>query len=161
MATVREMHHVAINVSDIEASLRFYVGVLGLDLAVRATLRGAGITRLVGLPPDAEAKQAFVRGPRSVGQVELIEWGVPRRHVERTIADLGVSLISFGVTPEGFEALWQRCQDEGVEIVAGPEILQIPEFAPTKLLIVRDPDGVPVELMTPASEQDVARWGGG
>ena len=156
---VREMHHVAINVSDIEASLHFYVDVLGLELAVRATLHGRSITRLVGLPPGAQAKQAFVRGPRSVGQVELIEWSVPRRTVQRSIPDLGLSLISFGVPSDHFELLWQRCRDEGVEVVAGPEILNIAEFAATKLLVVLDPDGVPVELMSPATDEDVARWG--
>jgi catechol 2,3-dioxygenase-like lactoylglutathione lyase family enzyme len=154
---LRGLHHVAVSVSDLDRSLQFYVDLLGLEVAARGALRGSGITRLLHLPDDHEARQAFVKGSSSLGQIELIEWRPASLPAPRAIPALGLSLISFGLSPEGFDVMLRRCRDNAVEIVGGPEVLDVPDYPPTKLFIVVDPDRNPVEFMARAEPHDLRR----
>lgn len=156
MADLRGLHHVAISVRDLDRSLRFYGEVLGLQPAGRGTMHGEGITRLVGAPRGQMARQAFLRGEGSLGQVELVQWTPAAQGGARRITDLGLSLISFAVSPAGFESILERCRASGAEILGGPEVLDVADYPPTRLVIVADPDGNAVEFMAPASPEQVA-----
>lgn len=154
--TLRAVHHVAISVRNLERSLAFYLDALGLEVYASGTLRGGAIARLVGLPPEVEARQVFVGGPDNVGQVELVEWDPPSAPTSRGITDLGLSLVSFGTSSDAFDEIVSRCRRDGTPIVGGPELLESDDYPPTRLVLLEDPDGNVVEIMAAATPQDVA-----
>lgn len=151
-AGVGALHHAVVTTRDFEAAVAFFVDVLGMTRGTDAVLRGPGITRLVGLPEGATGRQVFLTGPGSAGQVEVVEWDQPGEPVRRRLVDPGLSLISFGVSPAAFEAVLDRARAAGVEVLAGPEVLDVPEYAPTRLVLLRGPEDIPVELMCAAEE---------
>lgn len=153
-AGVRDVHHTVLSVADLDAALAFFVDVLGMTPGESGTMAGAGFTDMLGLPAGETGRQVFLHGPSTSGQLELIEWATPGRENRREVRDLGLALISFGVSPTTFDGLLERCRAAGVRILGGPTVLDVPEYAPTRLVILEGPEGVPVELMAAAGTRE-------
>ena len=66
--------HGGITVSDLDRSLEFYCGLVGLELVWRGELPAPVIGRIVGVPEATGFDIAFLRIPGSETQVELLEY---------------------------------------------------------------------------------------
>ncbi len=69
-------HHTGYTVSDLERSLDFYHGLLGLEIVGRQEKQGGYLGAIVG-HPDAHVKMAHLRVPGSEHVVELFEYVAP------------------------------------------------------------------------------------
>uniref|UniRef100_UPI0026041A7A VOC family protein n=1 Tax=Mycobacterium sp. TaxID=1785 RepID=UPI0026041A7A len=72
---VQNFSHICIGVSDIEASLAFYTGVLGMDVVFDIELEGAGLDSVTG---GAAQQGRMIGGLIGAAMVELLSLGAVR-----------------------------------------------------------------------------------
>ena len=77
---IRNVSHIAVGVRDMDRSLAFYEGLLGLELLWRRLYEEPEIRRIVGVPEATGLDIAMLRVPGSEFEVELLEYrgGEPR-----------------------------------------------------------------------------------
>lgn len=137
--------HFSFTVSDLERSLDFYQGTLGLELASRMERKGDDISRIVGFP-DAHLKIAFVRLPGSGGLLlELIEYVSPSgQPIDMRTCNPGSAHICFVV--DDIWATYNTLRAKGVQFKSEPvEIVSGVNKGNCAVYFV-DPDGISLEL---------------
>jgi catechol 2,3-dioxygenase-like lactoylglutathione lyase family enzyme len=144
---VSRIHHVGITVSDMERSLAFYRDLLGLRVLADTRLTRPEIATLLGTDEidlrvvDLDTKDGRI--------LELLQYSAPRgRHVDYTSRDAGSGHVAFAVDDldrirEGIDATGGSVISRDVVAAADTEGL----FARARLLYVRDPDGMILELV--------------
>jgi lactoylglutathione lyase len=121
--------HTMVRVSDLDASLRFYVGIFGLT-QIRRTENEAGRFTLVFLatPADVEAY-----GDRAVPMVELTyNWDPEAYTGGRNFGHLAYEV-------EDIYGFCQRLSDAGITINRPPR--------DGRMAFVRSPDGISIEIL--------------
>ena len=129
MLEITSLHHVAVCVTDIERSKRFYGDVLGLKEIPRPPFPFGGAWYEM---PDAR-------------QVHLIVHERPRTLRGTTEIDLRDGHLAMGVAD--FDSAVAHLRAAGVECVERPD-----NVTPWKQIYVTDPDGNVVELNAPRVE---------
>ena len=109
--------YTAIGTNDLPRTLSFYVGALGFHVAHRMEMKNGG--SVVVLENDDDAK------------LEIIEMKGP---------EVGFHALRTNV--DDIELAEKELTESGYEIIAGPL-----EIAPGIALIVRDPNGVVIEII--------------
>lgn len=119
--------HTMIRVGDLDRSIRFYTGVLGLKLHKRTDY------------PDGKFTLAFLgNGGNSEGFLELTHnWGVEKYEMGN-----GYGHIAFGV-PDIFKTC-ELIQEMGGKVTRPPGPMK---HGTTIIAFVEDPDGYKVELI--------------
>ncbi|MCL4778958.1 MAG: VOC family protein [Gammaproteobacteria bacterium] len=75
---------VVIGVDNLDASLKFYAGTLGLTVAESRVWQGPDFERYWKLPPGSKARCAFLaHGADPVGRIQLMEFDAPDRKLVR------------------------------------------------------------------------------
>ena len=141
--------HAGITVSDLDRSLEFYCGLLGLELNWRRVYEEPEIREIVGVPEATSFDIAMLRVPGSDLDVELLEYrGCERRpgatepctpgsgHFCLFVRDLDGLHADLRARGVAFRS------DGPVEMTAGPN-------QGGKSLYSLDPDGYVVELHEP------------
>lgn len=137
--------HFGIQVADLERSVRFYGGLLGLELVTRWVRDQEYIRELVGYP-GVELHVAVFRLPRSDAFLEILEY----RNVERTPVDPSTAnpgTAHFCLYVQDLDGLYARLSAEGVRFVSP---VKSPDVGPNrggKAVYMIDPDGIRVELL--------------
>jgi catechol 2,3-dioxygenase-like lactoylglutathione lyase family enzyme len=145
MGAITGFNHVGIQVRDVERSTRFYTELLGLELVSRFSKDDAYVQRVVGYHPDVVLEVAILRLPDSKGFLEILEYrGVERTPVDPATANPGTSHLCFFV--DDLDALYERLTAEGVEFVSPPETPTSGMNLGGRLVYMKDPDGIRVEL---------------
>ena len=126
MLQINALHHVAVCVTDIERSKRFYGDVLGLKEIARPTF------------PFAGAWYEMADGR----QFHLIVQERPRTLRGTTDIDLRDGHVALGVAD--FQRTVEHLRAAGVECVERPD-----NVTPWKQVYVTDPDGNVIELNAP------------
>ena len=135
--TVRRIHHVGITVSDMERALGFYRDLLGLRVLADTRLTRPEIATLLGTDEI------------DVRIVELLQYSAPPgHHLDYTSRDPGSAHVAFAVDDldriqEGIEATGGSVISHDVVKAADTEGI----FARARLLYVRDPEGMILELV--------------
>lgn len=128
---LKGFEHVGIAVSDLEKSLAFYHGLLGMRLILRKPV------------PGGDGELAFV--DTGNGQLELIcprpKVTTPAKRVPRTEA--GVRHLTFAF--ENIEETFDKLVAAGVEPVESPRDALNREIL-KRVAFVLDPDGIVIEL---------------
>lgn len=140
------MHHVGIQVLDLERSLRFYRDVLGFAEVLR-TVRDEEYVGAITGHPGAVVHVAHLRPPHSPVLLELTEYrGVARRAVDTDTAHPGTAHTCYVV--DDLDAVHAALLGRGVRPVS-PRVVAPPAgpMAGGKVVYVQDPDGVRVELV--------------
>jgi catechol 2,3-dioxygenase-like lactoylglutathione lyase family enzyme len=129
--------HAGISVADMEASLSFYRGVLGLALVSDRVSPQGG--RLAGV--EGEIRICVLEVPGSGPCVELVEYhDVETKQMVGRACDLGAGHASFRV--DSADELYRLLRARGMEIACEP----ITTAVGTKIFYAKDPDGFWLEF---------------
>jgi catechol 2,3-dioxygenase-like lactoylglutathione lyase family enzyme len=148
--------HTGFQVADLERSLAFYCGLLGLEEIWRRVVTDEYIATLVGYP-GVELHQALLRIPGSEHCLELLEYrNVERTPVDTRTANPGTAHLCLMV--DRLAELYDQLLDAGVTFVSAPVI---PTTGPNKGRLVAylcDRDGIRLEVLQsqPATDADIA-----
>jgi catechol 2,3-dioxygenase-like lactoylglutathione lyase family enzyme len=143
---MRGQHHVGITVADLERSLEFYVGILGLELAGGPTeiFDDENLGPAVGVP-GARLRCALLR--LGDGLLELLQYHAPASPVETPLPQnaLGAQHVAFAV--DDVHACKQALEAQGVEFLADVTVVDDGPLAGWRWVYFRDPDGNALELV--------------
>jgi len=147
---IHGIDHVNLVVADLERSVAFYTGVLGLRKTQDVTMEGAWIEEIVRLP-GVKGRVAFVEAPGGGVRIELLQYvspsgvALPANSLANT---LGVRHLAFRVSD--IDGLARRLREANVTLLSDP--VKVPagvaRFASgdKRLLYFLDPDGVLLEV---------------
>jgi len=139
--------HINIVVSNMERSLGFYAGLLGMQVTYEAELNGEWIETVAALP-GVSARCVFCRPPGGGTHFELLEFrypvgvSVPEGSIANT---LGLRHVALEV--EDLDRLYAHLRDAGIPSMSGPVLVPFSVAGRRKrLCYLRDPDGALVEI---------------
>ena len=117
---IQRFSHLCVGVSDMDTSLAFYTGLLGMDVVFDVHLDGAGLDSVTGT------------------MIELLDLGdVP------TVPDgphPGYTNMSFTVAD--VDAVYEQLTGRG-DVTCAPPV----DIAGVRMLFIADPDGTPIEFI--------------
>lgn len=142
-------HHTNVIVSDLERSLEFYTGVLGLKVALQTEIEDPEVERAVGIP-GASIKAAFLEVPGTPTMIELFQYvtGAGKPIPEDQLpSDIGVQHICFQV--EDIDKAYADLQAKGVEFATTPVTISKdhPDAGGIRFCYFYDPDGATLEIL--------------
>jgi len=143
----RHFNHMGITVSDIDQSVEFYCGVLGLPRPPDAHVFCAGgpaLSRVVGAS-GARLRVAFVS--LGGGILELLEYKQPATGSQSSSLqnwDVGSAHLAINVV--GLQEFYEAKKDV-VEFLSEPQLVEGGPWPGALVVYLRDPDGIPVELV--------------
>ena len=141
--TICNIRHTGLVIRDLEKSLSFYCGMLGLALWKRAREEGPFIEKLVGIPGVSLEWVKLKTGDGSL--VELIQYHShpDQKTIGNTASNqLGCSHAAF--TVKNLEKLYTKLCNKGIHCNSEPLIA--PD-GKAKVLYCHDPDGIILELV--------------
>lgn len=118
--------HTSITVRDIDASVRFYTELLGLEFERRRPI------------PENHAEIAFVKDPESGARIELTCWE------GKAAIDAGEQLDHLAFEVPDLDGFLARARTAGVRIAREPYSLK---GGSSRIAFVLDPDDVWIELL--------------
>jgi catechol 2,3-dioxygenase-like lactoylglutathione lyase family enzyme len=138
--------HFGIQVRDVERSAAFYQQHLGFELVDRWSMSEPYVQRVVGYHPDVTLEIALLTIPGSDVFLEILEYrGVSKEAVDPATANPGTA--HFCLFVDGLDDLHARLQAAGVEFVSEPETPSVGPNKGGRLVYMKDPDGIRVELV--------------
>lgn len=136
---LKSFYHTGFVVKDLEESVKFYTGVLGMRLAARTERQGDFVNQVLAFP-NAHIKGAFVDQGEG-HQLELIQYITPESGpggIARN--DLGASHLAFYV--EDIEQFYANTSGRGLRFNNPPAALSDDHGnLQRKALYAQDPDG--------------------
>ena len=141
-----EFSHFAIHVSNLERSLEFYVGQLGLDVLTEFVEDGETTREVIGYP-EAVLNLAMLRLPGNQAIMEVIEvQNVSGTPIDTQQANPGTCHMAFYV--DDLDATWEKLEAFGTELVS-TRIVNLSDgpLDGGKAVYLKDPDGILVELL--------------
>jgi catechol 2,3-dioxygenase-like lactoylglutathione lyase family enzyme len=160
MAAVGEVHHVAVNVRDLEASIRFYAEGLGLRKTLDMPVGNPTTWRTMQLPDGTTGRSVFMQGPTRVGQLELLQWDLPVNEDNRPkrAGDLGPVVLSFSARHSEIHEIYERLVSMGVRCYTEPSTNVLTNYGPITVFFCEDPDGNQVEVIALPSDEEVKQF---
>jgi catechol 2,3-dioxygenase-like lactoylglutathione lyase family enzyme len=141
---VAQIHHVGLTVGELNRSVAFYTRHFGLREVARNELRGRMISAQVDLDA-AVIDVALLAGTNLL--LELLCYRSPRgRPYEGRVCDPGAAHVCMVV--DDLDAACELMRAQGVVLHARPARLG----TGTKMVYVRDPDGIMVEMIQPSDD---------
>ena len=145
------IHHTGYTVSNLERSLEFYCGLLGLEIVAQQEKEGGYLGAIVGYP-DAHVKMAHLRVPGSQHVVELFEYVAPQGTKAERFEPPNTGTSHLCLLTEDLPALYEHLVAQGLDTFVSPPVLVDTGINTGGYgLYVRDPDGIPVELFQAAT----------
>ena len=143
--SVNILDHVAVTVSDMDRSLAFYCGLLGLKEVERHRLEGDIISKMAG-KPDVIMEVVRLEASETPGVLlDLQQYVTPEGEVsDAQLGDVAHAHFCFGV-PDVWAA-YEDLSEKGVEFVSEPVSFDL-EWGIVYVVFFKDPDGFILELM--------------
>lgn len=143
--------HTGLTVENLDRSLDFYAGLLGMTVMHTQTGDNAYTRTLVGLP-DAKLKAALLRFESANGQhghvIELIEYLQPKgRKVEARPCDVASAHLAF--MTDDCIGMYERLSAKGVRFVNPPVAITAGMNKGGYGCYLKDPDGFTLEFLQP------------
>ncbi|HEY1282038.1 MAG TPA: VOC family protein [Acidimicrobiales bacterium] len=152
---MKAVHHVGITVKDLDASIRFYHDVLGLEFANEPSpwFEGEELSRGVGVSGAALRQVSLLVGDTTL---ELLEYRSPPSETDRPLGShsLGASHVAFFV--DDIEATKAELEGKGIDFYSDVNVVDEGVLAGWRWAYFEDPDGYPLELVEVAyyNEED-------
>jgi catechol 2,3-dioxygenase-like lactoylglutathione lyase family enzyme len=139
-----KLDHIAITVTDLAASVRFYTEALGLEKVEQHGLDGPGISRMAGHDDvQLEVVRLVAPGTSDV-RIDLQHYLHPES--ARTPTSLGdIGNTHFCLTVDDLDQAHGRLSALGAEFVSTPVDLEL-DGETLKVVFMKDPDGYVIEL---------------
>ena len=139
---IKAIHHTGIGVHDMEASLKFYCGLLGLEKGEDVEIEGPLVGEIVGLSPDTKVRIVHLK-INDEQELELFQYMKPdSSSFSKDFRQCDGGLIHVAVFVDDVMEMYERLKAEGVVFNSKPWRLSA-----GIVVYMRDPDGVTVELM--------------
>jgi catechol 2,3-dioxygenase-like lactoylglutathione lyase family enzyme len=137
--------HTGITVPNLERSLAFWRDVLGFEISHTAHQTGELAKEITGVS-GAELKLGVLKAPGG-HKIELLEYLAPadRKYVSLRPCDVGSIHVALLVTD--LDAVLERIAASGCKAAGEPQTLKTGPNAGKRVVYVRDPDGITIELM--------------
>jgi catechol 2,3-dioxygenase-like lactoylglutathione lyase family enzyme len=144
---MKGLHHVGITVEDLDASIRFYHDVLGLEFSNEPSpwFEGDDLGAAVGVPGAAALRQvSLLLGDTTL---ELLEYRAPPSETTSPLTsnNLGASHVAFLV--DDIEAKKAELEAKGIEFYSAVNVVDEGVLAGWRWVYFNDPDGYPLELV--------------
>jgi catechol 2,3-dioxygenase-like lactoylglutathione lyase family enzyme len=143
---MKGLHHVGITVRDLDASIRFYHDVLGIEFANEPSpwFEGDRLGQGVGVPGAALRQVCLRLGDTSL---ELLEYKSPPSETDRPLLsnNLGASHVAFLV--DDIEAKMAELEAKGISFYSDVNVVDEGVLAGWRWVYFEDPDGYPLELV--------------
>lgn len=143
---MKAMHHVGITVKDLDASIRFYHDVLGLQFSNEPSpwFDAPELGPAVGVPGAALRQVSLLVGDTTL---ELLEYKSPPSDTSAPLAssNQGASHVAFRV--EDIEAKKAELEEKGVTFFSEVNVVDEGVLAGWRWVYFADPDGYPLELV--------------
>jgi catechol 2,3-dioxygenase-like lactoylglutathione lyase family enzyme len=146
---IERIDHINLVVDDMAAAIGFYRDLLGMRLAKQATIGGAWIDAMTGLP-QVEADVAFLEPPEGPG-IELLHYrNPPGTRPEGLARPNTKGLRHFAFRVQNLDELAARVKAAGVRLLS--DVQEVPaaqvDYADLRkrLLYLYDPEGNLLEL---------------
>jgi catechol 2,3-dioxygenase-like lactoylglutathione lyase family enzyme len=113
------LEHIALSVADIEKSVSFYHGLLGLEMVERIECPSeSNLGKIVGLP-NCSAKIVKLRSGHII--LELFEYLMPRGHkMSSAITQADNGFTHLGFASNDIHADYKKLKDHGVKFYSEP-----------------------------------------
>ncbi len=145
--TIDGPRHGGITVSDLDRSLEYYVGLLGLELLWRRLYEEREIMRITGVTEATGIEVAMLRVPGSEFQVELLRYHGCESPSGASPPPSHHGTGHFCVFVTGIEELYEDLRAQGVRFRSdGPVEMSAGANAGGKSLYSLDPDGYVFEF---------------
>ena len=141
---------VVISVENLDDSLEFYAGTLGLEVAETRDWHGPEFERYWKLPAGSRARCAFLRhGPDPVGRIQLMEFDAPaRKLVRRPGIRRATGLFNLNLYTRDIQKDYQQLQSQGFKFWSEPAYNNFgPAVGETMEVAFDGPDGVVINLV--------------
>ena len=149
---MRAQSHVGITVRDLDASVRFYHDLLGLEICTEPSpwFDEPGLGQGVGVP-GAALRQVCLRLGDTM--LELLEYRMPPSDTERPLLShcLGASHVAFQV--DDIRATKAQLESQGVTFYSDVNVVENGVLAGWRWVYFADPDGYPLELVENAYDR--------
>jgi catechol 2,3-dioxygenase-like lactoylglutathione lyase family enzyme len=156
---MKGLHHVGITVKDLDASIRFYHDVLGLEFSNEPSpwFEGADLGTAVGVPGAALRQVSLVLGDT---MLELLEYKSPPSETTRPLGSqsVGASHVAFHV--DDIEAKKAELEANGIAFFSDVNVVDEGVLAGWRWVYFADPDGYPLELVEVAYYDEDERRAG-
>jgi catechol 2,3-dioxygenase-like lactoylglutathione lyase family enzyme len=156
---MKALHHVGITVKDLDASIRFYHDVLGLEFSNEPSpwFDGPELGPAVGVPGAALRQVSLLVGDTTV---ELLEYKSPPSETTAPLDsnNIGASHVAFLV--EDIVAKKAELEGKGVTFFSDVNLVDEGVLAGWRWVYFADPDGYPLELVEVAYYNEDERRAG-
>ncbi len=153
---------VTLSAGDLDASLAFYAGTVGLEVREQGTLRGDAFEQYWQVPAGVTARFAFLGyGTEPVGSIQLLEFDAPeRKQIRAAGIKRATGLFNLNIYTSDVKRDYQALSAQGFEfwsepnhINFGPAVGEAMEFA------FEGPDGVVINLVELLSQDETSMIG--
>jgi catechol 2,3-dioxygenase-like lactoylglutathione lyase family enzyme len=143
--SIRGFNHVSVTCADLDRSLTFYVGVLGLVLRGRGETGAGHLAQIIGMS-GVRVRWAELEVGNGQPVIELFQYLTPTGEplIQRTW-DPGS--VHFAIEVHDIAALYDRLGGAGIVTRSAPVQIADGDWRGVKSLYAVDPDGVTVELL--------------
>jgi catechol 2,3-dioxygenase-like lactoylglutathione lyase family enzyme len=156
---MKALHHVGITVKDLDASIRFYHDVLGLQFSNEPSpwFEGEALGEAVGVPGGALRQVSLLLGDTTL---ELLEYKSPPSDTTGPLTSnsLGASHVAFLV--DDIKATKSELEAKGIEFYSEVNVVDEGVLAGWRWVYFEDPDGYPLELVEVAYYNEQERRAG-
>ena len=143
---MKALHHVGITVKDLDASIRFYHDVLGLQFSNEPSpwFEGEELGLAVGVPGAALRQVSLLLGDTTL---ELLEYRNPPSETTSPLGsnNVGASHVAFLV--DDVDAKKAELEAKGIEFYSRVNVVDEGVLAGWRWVYFSDPDGYPLELV--------------
>jgi lactoylglutathione lyase len=141
----QEIHHTALNVTDMERSLKFYREVLGLEPMFEPQEASGERFEKATHIPGAKIKFTMLKIGNGHTFIELIQYVNPKAKPNQlTISDTGAPHVAFRV--DNIDETKAKLESKGVKFNSDPVRIQAGPLKGRSFVYFKDPDGLTLEL---------------